>query len=335
MINKNNPKSILLIKPGAIGDLLQLTPVIRTLKTAFPSSEITLLLGSSATAALFKHNPYLWETLVYDKTGKDPLHIPFLKLWKRLRERKFDLVVNFQRSNLKTWLLAAAAFPCRVLVYHKPRERIVHVVDNYLETIRPLGIASAGRNLELHFGRDDEQFAEDFFGSANFDNKPVVALNPGASHAVNRWSTDQFAALADLLAEKLAVKVILVGGAQDSALAQEIVSKAKTTPLDITGKASLLQTGALLKKCAVLVSGDTGPLHLATAVGTKVVALFGAADPARTGPVGAGHRVIQAKDVACVPCCSRVCNNPAYLDCMEKISAQEVFQVVASMLRSA
>lgn len=335
MITTNNPKRILLIKPGAIGDLLQLTPLIRKLKTAFPNSEITLLLGSSATATLFRYNPHIQETLVYDKKGKDQSHTPLLKLWKKLRERKFDLVINFQRSNLKTWVLATAAFPCRVLVYHKAKDPAIHVVDNYLATIAPLGLDSADRTLELSFGKDDGQFADDLFSLSGFGRTPVVALNPGASHAVNRWSTERFATLADLLADRLGIKVLLVGGAQDSALAQDIVSRARTKPLDITGKASLLQLGALLKKCALLVSGDTGPLHLATAVGTRVIALFGAADPARTGPVGAGHRVIQAKDVACVPCCSRTCNNTAYLECMEKISAEEVFQVVAKMLRPA
>jgi ADP-heptose:LPS heptosyltransferase len=333
MITTNNPKSILLIKPGAIGDLLQLTPLIRTLKTAFPNSEITLLLGSSATAALFRYNPHIRETLIFDKTGKDPLHTPLLKLWHCLRERKFDLVVNFQRSNLKTWFLATAAFPCGILVYHKAKDPAIHVVDNYLETLAPLGIAFADRKLEISFGKDDEQFADGFFSSENFDNKPVIALNPGASHPVNRWSTNRFAVLADMLAEKLSAKVILVGGPQDSALAHEIISKTESKPLDLTDRTSLLQTAALLKKCALLVSGDTGPLHLATAVGTRVVALFGAADPARTGPVGAGHRVIQAKDAACVPCRSRTCNNSVYLDCMEKISAQEVFQAIAEMLR--
>lgn len=324
-----------MIKPGAIGDLLQLTPLIRTLKTALPNSEITLLLGSSATAALFRYNPHVQEILVYDKTGKDQSHMPLLKLWKKLRERKFDLVINFQRSNLKTWFLATAAFPCGILVYHKAKDPAIHVVDNYLETLGPLGLASADRSLKLYFGKDDEQFADDLFSSSDFNARQVVALNPGASHAVNRWSTERFAALADMLADRLGIMVLLVGGAQDSALAQEIVSRARTKPLDITGKASLLQTGALLKKCALLVSGDTGPLHLATAVGTRVVALFGAADPARTGPVGTGHRVIQAKDVACVPCRSRTCNNSVYLDCMEKISAEEVFQAIAKMLRPA
>jgi ADP-heptose:LPS heptosyltransferase len=82
----------------------------------------------------------------------------------------------------------------------------------------------------------------------------------------------------------------------------------------------------------LLVSGDTGPLHLATAVGIPVVALFGAADPARTGPVGKGHLVVRAEKVPCVPCRSRTCSNPRYLECMEKISAESVFNAVSTLV---
>jgi ADP-heptose:LPS heptosyltransferase len=105
------------------------------------------------------------------------------------------------------------------------------------------------------------------------------------------------------------------------------------TPLDMVGKMTLTQLGAVLKRCSVLVSGDTGPMHLATAVGTPVVALFGAIEPGRTGPVGEGHRVIRHKEVECVPCMAKKCRNPIYLECMEKITVEEVFKTVAEMVK--
>jgi ADP-heptose:LPS heptosyltransferase len=104
-------------------------------------------------------------------------------------------------------------------------------------------------------------------------------------------------------------------------------------PLNLIGETSLLTLGAILKRCVTLVSGDTGPLHLATAVGTRVVALFGAIDPDRTGPVGAGHSVVRHTEVPCVPCMARKCLNPVYLECMEKIEADEVFEIIVSMLQ--
>ncbi len=124
---------------------------------------------------------------------------------------------------------------------------------------------------------------------------------------------------------------MLVGGPDDVLLCEEITAKAALKPLVLAGKTTLLQLAALLKQSDVLVTGDTGPMHIATAVGTPVVALFGAADPARTGPVGDRHRIVQAAEVVCVPCRSRVCRNKNYRDCMEKISPEMVFDAVAEI----
>jgi ADP-heptose:LPS heptosyltransferase len=249
-----------------------------------------------------------------------------------LNSRHFDLILNFQRSNLRTWFLISAALPCRVLVYHKARNRSVHAVVNYLETLLPLGIESSDTSLELFLDEASRGFARGLFSVRNLDATPVVALNPGATHVVNRWPVKRFAELADLIAAKSMARVIIVGGPDDTALADEIVKLSRSKPLSLTGTTSLLQLGAVLEQCRVLVSGDTGPLHLATAVGTKVIGLFGAADPLRTGPIGIGHHVIRAQSVGCVPCRSRSCSNTKYLECMEMISAETVANVVIGIL---
>jgi len=325
-------KNLLIIKPGAIGDLVQLTPVIRALAARYPGSRISLLVGTRATATLFKYNPYVAETIVFERRGEHGSFSSLLKLWRHLWRMKYDLVINFQRSNLRIWFLATAAFPCRLLVYHKARNQSVHVVDNYLDTLTPLDISGQNRNLELAVGDEDERFAEDLFSLNGYGGKIVIALNPGASHPVNRWSVERFAALADALVKGLSVKIIIIGGPEDIVLAKAISSATSSRPLVLCGNTTLLQLGAVLKRCNLLISGDTGPLHLATAVGTRVVALFGAADPARTGPVGTGHRVIQANGVACRPCRRRVCTSSVDRECMEKISIQEVFDAVKDMV---
>jgi len=325
--------NILIIKPGAIGDLLQLTPVIRALKSRYPQAGISLLVGSTTTSELFKYSAHVRETMVFDKAGAHKSFRALLQLWLLIRGNKYDLVINFQRSNLKTWFLASAAFPCRVLVYHKARARTVHAVVNYLETVAPLGIDATKMSLELTLSARERAFANEVIFSLGSAGKPLIALNPGASHPVNRWAADRFAALSDMLTQKLSARVIIIGGKEDIPLADEIAANTNSKPLNMTGKASLLQLGALLEQCDILVSGDTGPMHIATAVGTRVVALFGAADPERTGPVGSGHRLIQAADVPCIPCRSRSCNNRTYLECMERISVSLVFETIRDMLR--
>ncbi len=326
-------QNILIIKPGAVGDLLQMTPVIRALKAYSPDAKISVLVGSEITAALLKNDPRISETVIFERNGAHRSLSSRLALWSYLHTKGYDLVLNYQRSNLKTWFLASAALPCRVLVYHKAKNRTVHAVVNYLETLMPLGISSADLDLELFLDDEARAYAQDLFSSLGLDGKTVIALNPGATHAVNRWSASHFAELADLISEQLHACPLIIGGPDDVPLADEIVSRSRAKPVSLAGRTSLLQLGAVLEKCALLVSGDTGPLHLATAVGTSVIGLFGAADPMRTGPVGKGHRVIQACRVPCVPCRSRRCGNQNYLECMESITAREVADVAAGMLR--
>jgi ADP-heptose:LPS heptosyltransferase len=237
-------------------------------------------------------------------------------------------VVNFQRSNLKGWFLMTATLPSRVLVYHKTRSRTVHAVVNHLEAIAPLGIITSDLHLDLVPGPEAEAFAGDFFRDGDMEGALVIALNPGASNRIKCWSTARFAELGDRLIEELGARVVVIGGGDERDLADAILAGMRHQARDLVGKVSLLQLGALLKRCTLLVSGDTGPLHLATAVGTPVVALFGAIDPRRTGPVGEGHRVISHPEIPCVPCVAGKCTNPVYLECMEKITADEVFREV-------
>src|SRR5512139_3305865 len=328
------PANILLVKPGAIGDLLQLTPVLRALHAAFPETRLSVLVGSRATAALFARNPCVHETIVFDRRGEHRSVGAIASLWRRLRRNRYDLVVNYQRSNVKAWLLCTAAFPCRVLVYRKARNRVVHAVVNHLDAVAPLGIdpLRVPHQLEFHPGPEAERFAGEQFRAAGLDGLPVVALNPGATHAVNRWGADRFAFLADRLVAEGRARVVIVGGPDDAPLAERIRSGSRSKPFSLAGKTGLAELGAVLGRCAVLVTGDTGPMHVATAVGTRVVALFGAADPQRTGPVGPGHRVLQARDVSCVPCRSRKCTHAVYLECMERISVDMAYEAVREVL---
>jgi ADP-heptose:LPS heptosyltransferase len=327
-------KNILLIKPGAIGDLLQLTPVIRALNLKYPKARISVMVSSAATATLFQNNHMVYETIVFDKRGEHRSLSAMAKLWQRLFCASYDLVINYQRSNLKGWLLVSAAFPCRVLVYHKARGRTVHAVVNHLEAVAPLGVDPLGTDhrLEFHPGVEAEGFARDLFRSAALDVKPVVALNPGASNRIKCWSPKRFAKLADRLVMDLQVGVVIVGGGDERDLAEAIVSRMQSHALDMVGRTTLPQLGAVLQRCSTIVTGDTGPLHMATAVGTHAIALFGAIDPNRTGPVGKGHTVLRHPEVPCVPCVAKKCTNPTAMECMKRITVDEVYAEVVRMI---
>lgn len=326
--------NILLIKPGAIGDLLHLVPVMRALHDAYPGASVSLMVGSGVTASLFSHHPLVRKVIVFDKKGAHRSAGAFFRLWRELRRDNYDLVINFQRSNLKGWLLALAAFPARFVTYHKARNRIVHAVVNHLEALAPLGIDPRGVDTRLEFfpGPEAERYAEDVFSAPPLAGRVAVAFNPGTSSPVKCWPPDCFSKLGNRLMAELGVEVIVVGSPAERELVAEVAGAMSRPPVCLAG-CSLPELGALLKRCALLVTGDTGPMHLAAAVNTRVVALFGSMDPARSGPLGEGHRVIQRRDVPCVPCRSHNhCDGARYLECMERITVDEVFAAVAAMI---
>ena len=325
---------ILIIKPGAIGDLLHISPSLRALKQILPDAHVDIMVGSRATKCLFEHNPNIRRVLHFDRKVEHRSLSAFAALWHEIHNENYDLVINFQRSTLKVWLLVMAALPCRVLVYHKARHRKVHAVVNHLETLAPLGInvKDADLNLELYLGEEDSQFATEQMPMTGRGEKPQIALNLGASNRIKCWAPQSFAQLGDRLAGELGAGIILVGGPDELDLAELVMNTARVKPLNLVGKMSLTQLGAVLQRCKLLVSGDTGPLHLATAVGTRVIGLFGAIDPERTGPVGNGHRVIRHPEIPCVPCNGKKCHHEPSLECMTRISVDEVVTVAKNML---
>lgn len=329
-------KSILIIKPGAIGDVLHMTPVVRALKDRYPESRISFIVSSPVTASLFSGNPLVDEVIVFDKKGAHKSLSGFLSLWRQLRSRRFDLVLNYQRSNIKGWLLASAAFPSTVVVYHKTRGTVVHAIADHLSPLMKIGIDAqrASHRLDFFPSGKDSEFADDFLAAEGLAGKPLIAFNPGTSHACKCWPIERFAELGDRLVDELGVEILILGSRDEKKLADEIRNRMTRSSHDLTG-CSLGELGAVLQRVQLLVTGDTGPMHIAAAVGTRVVALYGPISPVRSGPVGEGHRILIHEELECCPCNSFDCKNPAFRECMEMISVQEAFDACAEMSQNS
>ena len=163
------------------------------------------------------------------------------------------------------------------------------------------------------------------------EGKPLIGMNPGATYGLAKcWDPDRFGELGKRLANKWQTKVLLFGRGEERPLVQEILRHLGTNGIDLTGRTGLLQLAALLERCTLLVTNDTGTMHVAAAVGTLLVALFGSTPPLTTGPWGEGHAVVR-KDVPCSPCWKRIC--PTDHQCMERITVDEVEEVVDRQLR--
>lgn len=331
-INRPFGEKFFIIKPGAIGDVLHMTPVIRAIKRNSPDSRILFLAGSMAAKEILCHNPYLDEVIIFKKGRGIGEVRRVLKMAKSPKLRGLDWILNYQPSNWRWRLLSLLLKPKGILKYKKQKriktgERIRHAVEDHLLTLAILGIRDECLYQDLFLTDQEIGKAMEIIGYFQADTgvKGIVGLNIGASHPVNRWPVSAFYCL-DSLLESAGYKTILLGGPEDRILAEEFFSLGPSNILDLVGSLSIRHTAAVISRCDIIVSADTGPLHIATSVGTKVIGLFGAADPARTGPIGPDNVVIQG-NLPCVPCRRRSCklSNRA---CMLSITPQQVIDKI-------
>ena len=205
-----------------------------------------------------------------------------------------------------------------------------HMVEHYLEHARHLGAPAAAPRHLLPADETAEAWAEKRI--QELGGAPVL-INLGATKPANRWEPERFGALARALAEETTLPVCLIGGPGDRAMAERALAAAGEAVHDLVGATSLRQLIALLRRGRLFIGCDTGPMHLAAAVRTPVVALFGPADPERTGPWGAGHRVLRVPP-PCAPCNRKTCNQPRHA-CMEDLTVDRVRQAAVEGLASS
>ncbi len=335
--------NILIVKLSAIGDVIHALPVAHALKQCYPNAKISWVVEKAA-AGILSGNPDVDEILLFDKPKFKSLS-GLLKngraFSRELRKRHFDLTLDLQGLFKSTAIACLSGAPRRY-VYQNAREgssllahRVVgphargHVVEQYLDVVRQLDCLIDEAVFSIAFTEQEKQAAEKIAIWQGLNTiQPFIVLSPGANWPNKRWPAPRFAALADRLGD-MDIPVVLTGGPDDAVLADEIKRATLIPPVDLTGKTSLKELAWIIKQAKVFVGGDTGPMHLAAALGTPVVALYGPTDTIRNGPYGKGHRtVIAGHD--CAGCWKRSCRKG--LDCLEAISADAVFAAVKEIL---
>lgn len=334
------PRSIVVIAKEHIGDLVCTTPALRSLRRLYPNAHITVDVGERA-ACVLANCPYVDEVV-----GR-PAHqgiVGKAKYVAWLRKRKFDLgVVLYDSPDLRLFLRLSGT-PRRIGIVRKPRfaNCLTDIVawnptghetnDNYRSVIAHLGGDVSDPRPEVFPTNADEQAVQQILKAEGVaPNTTLIALNPSTSMAGKFWPAERFAELGNLLNSLPNTRLLLLGGPGDEILADEICAGMTVQPVVLTGKLTILQLAALLKHCRVLVTGDTGPMHISCAVGTPVVALFGPTNPIQTGPGYAPGNTIIRKVSACPECTLYVCRHNSA--CLRQITAQEVAQAVHNHLR--
>jgi lipopolysaccharide heptosyltransferase I len=312
------PRAIALVKLSALGDVVHATPVVEALADAFPAACITWVV-ERREAALLRDHPRLAEVVTVDTRAWRRTRTPgaalalvhtLRALRRRLRAGRFDVAVDLQGLVKSGAVTAATGAPLRIgfaspfcreranglftnrRVTPPPSAR--HVVDQYLSLLQPLGVTPARVAFRLPTCETAEGRIEEFFASAGLKRQGrVVVLNPGAGKPGKRWPVERFVELATRLARDADARVLALWGPGEEAAARAI---ARAPGAMLAPPTDLDQLIAVTRRASVLVAADTGPLHVAAALGTPCVGLYGPTAAERNGPYGAGHRTVSAAD---------------------------------------
>ncbi|HEY3787977.1 MAG TPA: glycosyltransferase family 9 protein [Urbifossiella sp.] len=334
------PRRIALIKPSALGDIVHALPVLSALRDKFPQSEITWVVNKSFEPLLTGH-PDLTDTLPFDRgaSKRGPfgaIHYA-LRLASELRKRRFDLVVDLQ-GLLRSGLMGLATGSPRIVGFANAREgsrfaytdrvRIpnadrIHAVDRYWRIVEALGAGERAKRFHVPISKEARTWATVELRGLP---RPIIAVAVGAKWMTKRWPPEHFAKLL----RRVSGSCIFVGSADDTALSQEVIREISPTQRDFTGQTTLPQLAALLAAADIMIGNDTGPLHLAAALGKPCVAPYTCTRIARHGPYGSLGGAVETS----VPCAGSYIKTCPKMICMTELSPERLEPRLAEVLET-
>ncbi len=342
------PRTILVLKPGALGDVLMTTPFLRALRSCYPQSRIVYAVGRWSSDVL-AHNPHIDQMIVFDDAAVFQIRPrQLLRLLIRLRRLHADLgfvLDKHYRASVFAWLAGVRfrvgfdrrgeGFANNLSVPFGP---VRHDVEFNLDLLRVLGHAVQGGSLESYEDDADRAFAEGFLKEHELSGVPLFGVvaggaeNPGQVAYLKRWPQHRYKELLRLIAEQMPqVRVLLFGGPKDAALNAALCT-ASTTAINVAGRATIRQSIALMRHCCVFITHDTGPMHMAAAAGIPVVTISGPVHPLRHTPQGPQHTFLWKPNLPGALWYDDAGKFPAArsaLPCLEAITAAEVLAAAA------
>lgn len=346
--DSQKPKKILIIDLDNVGDVVMASFLPRELKELYPDSQIDVLIKEYSQEVL-ANNPFVNELIIFNPPWLGDLlnkRFNWQDSWwliKKLSSRKYDLAVVVDADWRKALIAKMARIPQRVgagkkraqLFLTRPvpyeKKAVKHVVEYNMDLLRALGGGHEEVGLEIFINRDATQWADDFFHSHDIKfSDVVIGIHPGAGDSAKVWPEENFISLINKLAAGQKIKILVTESKGDSHAAA-IVAGVNNGRVIAVENISVIKMAAIFKRCKCVISGDTGPMHLAVAVGTKVVAIFGPTDDRRFGPYGKGHIVVR-NELACSPCGGG--SRCAERECMDSIDAEQVLDAVEEIIES-
>lgn len=333
---KDPPKALFVRAVNWLGDAVLTTPALGAVRAAFPRARISLA-ARPLVAELFRGHPDVDEVLVYDKAGVHAGAAGMLRMARELRRGRFDAALLFQNAIDAALLALLAGIPDRAGYATDGRRLLLsravpvteevlrlHHAEYYLRLVEELGIprpASPRMRLRVA-GEEKEAMAERLASLGIPRGEKILGVNPGATYgSAKRWYPDRFAAVADTLSEEWGASVVLMGSGPEMPISAEIEAATRRRPVSLSGKTTVRELMALLSLCTFLVTNDSGPMHIAAALGVPLVAIFGPTDWRTTSPWTRRARVVRV-DVDCSPCMKRECDRGH--ECMLGVTAEMV-----------
>jgi len=339
---------VLILKPCCMGDVLMATPVAAALRARWPTATIDFAVGLWSRP-IVEHNPHIDRLIDCGPVGSGPYCLrDWFALIRRVQSGKYHLCLVLDRSPMLSLVPALAGVPHRVgldsdgrgfsLTRRVPVVGTQHEVDLYLTCVRVLGIPTDDARLQFFPTPAAREWAT---GLIPDSQEPLAVVhpaggeNPGMTLSAKRWPAERYAALIRRLIDEKSIRVAVVGGPDDHSLAGEICQMVgdDERATNLAGELNFDELGALLEHARLFVGNDTGAMHLAVALGTPTVAIFGPSDPRQYGPYGPSHRAVWHPP-ACAPCLIRGKWNQSCHDfrCIEAASVDDVWQAILDVL---
>jgi heptosyltransferase-2 len=339
------PGRILVFQTAFTGDVILTLPMVQALHKLLPDVVIDFVTVPSSAQALANH-PAVNHIIEYDKKGKDMGIAAAIRLARSLRKTKYDAAIVPHRSLRSAAICCHAGIPRRIgfatsagrwfFSDEVPYDARSHEIQRNLQLLQPLGYRSTMNELpNLYPSPTDGEVVDAMLGWRT--GETIVALAPGSVWATKRWLEERFIAVTRRLLND-GLHVALIGGRDDEALGERMEERiASERVINAMGKLSLLQSAELIRRCRVLVCNDSAPMHLAVAMRTPVVAIFGATVPEfGFAPLGERDVVVETKGLHCRPCGihgGKVCPTRTF-DCMKLVRTEQVLQRVYAIINS-
>ena len=339
-----NGKRILVTFLMHLGDLTLTTPFIHALRKAAPDAHITFLADEKLKDVVLC-NPYLDEVITIDKKGRDNNLLALAVCARRLSKMDFDVLINLHPNERCSFICAMTKTKFRTGTTHTmfkplwdkfiPLDRTIHAADMYLKVLTDLGVEKLEHNgLEIFPSEDHEQGAADFWRNHGvFASDKLIGFNIGSAVVTKRWAPERFAQVADYFAEK-GYKPVFFGGTMDEDMVDEAVACMKTTPIIATGSFRIGELAAAMKRCSLIITNDSGPMHVAISQKVPIVAMYGPSIPKLYGPYTENATIVTAVP-PCTGCAGGMkhkCDHADKNNCMTRLVPQQVIEAAEALL---